>query len=292
MPGGRHLFGLTGRLHSVRKTMEMVGAEINFDDIGHVGHIQVRHVSKSLAIVARRRDWCTIGPASEVRTGLRFRLRRAVLLRRPPAVALFLELSNLGVQLFHQSLKETTMRITTLLLIWMCCLIAAPAVWGQAANRPARPGILGYLDPHTGAFRPLAQAAEDAAVEPPALTTFTGTVTVTLTITLKSTGLSNIVCSADLSVEDSLTTGGRFLGEINEVAATGTGTTRTCKLSIPYSWGLATQSSDTMTTSYSVTGAGSTTGAPPIRSSTLTPLDSRKVPSSGTTTALTASVTI
>lgn len=184
------------------------------------------------------------------------------------------------------------MRITKLLLIGMCCLIAAPAVLGQAANRPARPGILGYLDPHTGAFRPLAQATEDAEVEPPAITTFTGTITVTLTITLKSTGITNILCSTEVSVEDSITTGGRFLGEINEVAATGTGTTRTCKLSIPYSWGLATQSSDTMTTSYSVTGTGSTAGAPPVRSSTLTPLDSRKVPSSGTTTALTANVTI
>jgi hypothetical protein len=184
------------------------------------------------------------------------------------------------------------MRISKLLLICMCCLVAAPAVWGQAANRPARPGILGYLDPHTGAFRPLPQAVEDGA-EPPPLTTFTGTVNLTLTITLKSTLLTTVVCSMDVSTDDALSTGvPRFLDEVDEVSATGTGTTRTCKLSIPYSWGLSTQSTDSMNTGYSVTGSPSTAGARPIRSSTVSPLDTRKVPANGTITTLTASVTL
>jgi hypothetical protein len=42
----------------------------------------------------------------------------------------------------------------------MCCLIVAPAVWGQTANSSAKPGILGYLDPNTGAFRPVPAAEE------------------------------------------------------------------------------------------------------------------------------------
>jgi len=183
------------------------------------------------------------------------------------------------------------MRITKLLLICVCCCIAAPAVWGQAANSQARQGILGYLDPHTGAFRPIAPPAEDTA-ELPALTTFTGTVTVTITVTIKSTGITNVICSAGLSVEDALTTSPRLFDEGNEVAATGTGSTRTCKLSIPYSWGLTTQSTDSMNTTYSVTGSASSTGALPIRTSGLSPLDTRKVPANGATTALTANVTI
>jgi hypothetical protein len=52
------------------------------------------------------------------------------------------------------------MRITKLLLICMCCLIVSPAVWGQTANSSAKPGILGYLDPNTGAFRPVPAADE------------------------------------------------------------------------------------------------------------------------------------
>jgi hypothetical protein len=180
------------------------------------------------------------------------------------------------------------MRITKLLLVGMCCLIAAPAVWGQAATSPARPGILGYLDPRTGAFRPIAPAAEDDA-ELPAATTFTGTVTVTITITVKTTALTTFTCSASVSANDG-TTSPVFFDETNTVAATGTGTTRTCKLSIPYAWSLTTQSTDNMTTSYSVFGTAGTTGLPQ-RTSTRTPLDTRKVPANGATTPLTASVT-
>jgi len=180
------------------------------------------------------------------------------------------------------------MRITNLLLICMCCLIAAPAVWGQAASSPARPGILGYLDPHTGAFRPIAPAVEDDA-ELPAATTFTGTVTVTITITIKTTALTTFTCSASVSTFDG-TTSPVVFDETNTVAATGTGTTRTCKLSIPYSWSLTSQTTDNMTTSYSVFGTAGTTGLPQ-RTSSRTPLDTRKVPANGAATALTASVT-
>ena len=179
------------------------------------------------------------------------------------------------------------MRITTLFVVCLCCLVAAPAVWGQAPNTSAKPGILGYLDPQTGAFRPIPQvAAED--VELPAVTTLTGTITVTLTITLKTTGLTNVTCSADTIVVDNLTV---TYTESNTVAATGTGSTKTCKLTIPYSWALATQSSDNMSTSYTVFGSTGTSGLPQ-RTAGRSPLDTRKVPSNGTTTALTAPVTI
>jgi hypothetical protein len=207
-------------------------------------------------------------------------------------VDLFPEFNQLWGQLFHKSLKETTMRITKLLLICICCLLAVSTVWGQSANSQAKPGILGYLDPHTGAFRPVAPPSEDAAIEPPALTTFTGTITVTITVTLKTAGLTNVVCSADTSVTDAITTSPRIFAEQDTMLATGTGSTRTCKLSIPYSWALASQATDSISTSYTVTGSGSTTTAPPIRSSSLDPMDTRKVPANGATTALTASVTL
>ena len=186
------------------------------------------------------------------------------------------------------------MRITKLLVICICCLMAVPVVWGQSANSQVRPGVLGYLDPHTGAFRPIAPPVEDtAAIEPPAITVFGGTLNLTITVTVKSVGITTVVCSAQMSVADNITSGiPRIIEESNSVTATGTGATRTCKLSIPYSWGLATQASDTMTTSYTVVGAGSATNALPNRFSSLSPLDSRKVPANGTITTLTAAVTI
>jgi hypothetical protein len=182
------------------------------------------------------------------------------------------------------------MRTTILLLlICTCCLSAAPAVWGQAANTPANRGILGFLDPHTGAFRPVPATAEDDA-ELPAATTFTGTITVTITITVKSASVSNFICSAGVSVLDG-TTSPVFFDESDTVAATGSGSTRTCKLTIPYAWSLTTQSTDSMSTSYSISATTGTSGLPQ-RSASRSPLDTRKVPINGTTTALTAAVTI
>jgi hypothetical protein len=87
------------------------------------------------------------------------------------------------------------------------------------------------------------------------------------------------------------TTSPSFFSESNSVAATGSGTTRTCKLSIPYSWSLTTQSSDNMTTSYVVVGTTGTTGLPQ-RSSSHAPLDTRKVLGNGGMLGLTAAVTL
>ncbi len=184
------------------------------------------------------------------------------------------------------------MKITKLLLICMCCVMVAPAVWGQAANSAAKPGILGYLDPKTGAFRPV-PTATDEIVDPATFTTFGGTVTVTLTITVKTTSLTVFTCSIDVNLEDNLSAGLRSYSESGTATATGTGTTRTCKVTIPYSWSLATHSSDSMSTTYFVFGSGtSTTGADTQRSSGLSPLDTRLVPANGAATNLSAAVTL
>ena len=184
------------------------------------------------------------------------------------------------------------MKITHLLLICMCCVMVAPAAWGQAANNAVKPGILGYLDPKTGAFRPVPSSIDEIA-DPASFTTFGGTITLTLTITVKSTALTVFSCTAEVSVEDNITASPRGYSESATATATGTGTTRTCKMTIPYAWALATHASDMMTTSYIVFGSGaSTTGADTQRTSGLSPLDTRLVPANGATTALTAAVTI
>lgn len=189
------------------------------------------------------------------------------------------------------------MKISKLCLICICCFLAALAANGQSGSAQAKPdqtgpGILGYLDPHTRSFHPLPQVA-DSPVEPPALTTFTGTVKLTITITVKTAGITTVNCAVFVSAGDSTLTGNpRSLSEIDFVAATGTGATRTCTLSVPYSWALATQSSDTMQTSYEVGNSLLLKPTPPARLSALIPVDKRKVPANGTITTLTASATI
>jgi lysozyme family protein len=181
------------------------------------------------------------------------------------------------------------MRISKLLLLCLCCVLLVPALFGQTANPAAKPGILGYLDPQTGAFRPVPLASEDA-IESAASTTFGGTITVTLTITVKTTTLAAFNCEIDASVTDAITTSPHTYMESVTGPATGSGTTRTCKLSIPYSWSLATQSTDTMSVNYLVIGTGS--GAVTGRTSGLTPLSTQKVPANGAITTLSASVTL
>jgi hypothetical protein len=185
------------------------------------------------------------------------------------------------------------MRVTKLLWIAMCFLLAAPAVWSQATTTTSRPGILGYLDPQTGAFRPVPQAAAED-IEAPAAATIGRTITVTLTnlktTTLKTTTLTHITCSAAVSALDG-TTSPVFFEESNTVVATGTGTTRTCKLTIPYSWSLASAASDSLTTGYTVLGSAGTI-LTTQRTASRSPLDVRKVPANGAITALTASVTL
>jgi hypothetical protein len=98
---------------------------------------------------------------------------------------------------------------------------------------------LGYYDPTTGAFTPLKPAVAD-----PEATSTTSTVTgefvFTITITVKSTFPKNgiVGCSAHLVTED-VTTGLSY-GETGSVLATGSGTSWTCKITIPYSWILTT----------------------------------------------------
>jgi hypothetical protein len=179
------------------------------------------------------------------------------------------------------------MRIAKVLLIGFCCLAVAPA-WAQTANSAAKTGVLGFFDPQTGAFRPAQTIGED--VEPAAVATFGGTINVTLTITVKTAGITNVTCTAEVTVLDGTTSFTNYF-ETDTVAATGTGATRSCKLVIPYSWSLASQLTDFMSTSYHVSGGAGATGLPQ-RTAGRSPLDNRKVPANGTITNLTANVTI
>src|SRR5438034_8398924 len=97
-------------------------------------------------------------------------------------------------------IKGAKMKITKLFLVCTCCLLAAPIAWGQATNEPAKPGILGYLDPQTGAFRPAHPPVQDFQLS--AVPMYAGTITLTITITVKTSSLTNISCTAHAHVDD------------------------------------------------------------------------------------------
>jgi hypothetical protein len=184
------------------------------------------------------------------------------------------------------------MRIAKSILVCVCLLGLVQPVWSQKANEPAKPGILGYLDPNTGAFRPLVQnPVEDEEVEP-ALAPTTGTFVFNFTITIasKNLGVDTIVCTASASTFEA--TGLFSATETASVKATVTGSTGKCTVTIPYSWPLKTAASDTVTLNYTVNAVPPAASAGEIARGSFQSLPTIKVPATGATTTETISSTI
>lgn len=155
-------------------------------------------------------------------------------------------------------------------------------------NKDAHRGVLGYFDPQTGTFKPLGEAAPVDEAPPPVSPT-TGTFVFKLTITLKSSNLasSTVVCSAVADVFPTTSANDTYF-ETASIEASASGTTRTCTVTIPYSWVLTAASSDEVTLSYGVEAIGSSDAS---RSSGHT-IGTIKVPASGATTTETFAVTL
>jgi hypothetical protein len=166
------------------------------------------------------------------------------------------------------------------------CLGLTSAAWGQAPT-PSRPahGIPGYLDPKTGTFKPLI-LLEDLG-GPAATAPTTGKLVFTFTVTISSTTLTTAAVSCTLEAYVIGATDNYI--ESAAAAATGTGASRTCTVTLPYSWILTTAATDTISLSYDVEAINTTSGA--YRDSAHSPA-AIKVPATGTTTTETYAVTL
>lgn len=179
---------------------------------------------------------------------------------------------------------------------------AIPTARAQQDKITQDKGVLGYLNPKTGAFTPMAQSVADAEALA-SITPTTGKFVFNFTLTVLSTVPKNAVvtCEADVSVSESST--GQFITEtVGGPATKGTGTTWTCSLTMPYSWVLSTPTSDTavitsdasITEGYQVTatnGTGTLVTAVSVRE-THKDVGSIKVPATGATTTEAISTTM
>jgi hypothetical protein len=159
---------------------------------------------------------------------------------------------------------------------------------------------LGYYDRSTGAFEPL-----QTAMDPDATTVVprTGTLVVKLTITVDSVIPKNAVvgCASDASVSGD--SSGFFSDEhASAVATLVSGKTYSCTMTMPYSWSLASPTTDKIGISYTpsidygyqVTATNGTAVAvePIVVRSNEQPFGSIAVPANGATTTETISVTL
>lgn len=143
-------------------------------------------------------------------------------------------------------------KLLTLLLLSACFLGMNATLWGQNAipNRAIR----GYLDPRTGIFHSIPHPdTPDADAAPVTKTIFTGSIVMNFTITVSTVFASTtpIACIGEATVQDAGSTTSIF--EVAGSSVTrGSGSTVSCSVTIPYSWGLASASTDKIRLSYSV----------------------------------------
>jgi hypothetical protein len=201
---------------------------------------------------------------------------------------------------FLETVKMQKRNVIVPLLI-LLALGLAPFSFGQLSNQ-ARTShrTLGYYDPATGAFQPLRPAMDANAV--PAVTATTGTLVFKFTITVDSAIPKNGVvgCAADTSISDS---SGFYSDEHGSgVATLVSGKTYDCTVTIPYSWTLSSASTDKISITYTMTidygyqvtaTNGTGTLVEPVNDRTTEqPFGEISVPTSGTTTTESISVTI
>jgi len=154
--------------------------------------------------------------------------------------------------------------------------------------------VLGYQDTKTGTFHAL------TAVVPDAATPTTGTVQVTFNIKLVTTFAKGTVLNCTLSVSGTSineTTGtSTFYDEYAADSVDISGTTATCKTTIPYSWLLTPAGGsivDSFSGSYSVSATfASASPGVSLRSTSSSVFSTTKIPASGTTSSYTVNVTL
>jgi hypothetical protein len=183
------------------------------------------------------------------------------------------------------------MRISRIICACACLFGLIQPAWSQKTNGAAGRGILGYLDPTTGAFRPLPQQIPVEGEEAENLAPTTGKFVFSFTITIASTDLGSdtFICSASALVID---TNGIAITETASVKATLSGSKATCTVTIPYSWSLQNANADMVNLGTEVVAVGpSSSGGQPTRTHSQ-PLSPVKVPANGSTTTFNLSETI
>ncbi len=186
----------------------------------------------------------------------------------------------------------TRITIPIILLVCICFVGLAQPLLGQTATGSDMPGIPGFLDPRTGAFKPMPQAGPDMEDILAASTTVSGKFVFNFTITVSSTGLTNdtVVCFAGATLVDAPTTSPIFILEQAAVSAKEAATV-SCTVTIPYSWTLSTMSTDKVSLAYTINVFG-TTGTTAVPRSSSHGLGIINVPANGVTTTETIKATI
>ena len=152
------------------------------------------------------------------------------------------------------------------LLTSFCMMLACGATLLQTASAadalsPGRVGILGHMDPKTGAFRPVSPSDQNIEETDMLATTIGGKFIFNFTITLSSpiSTSTPIICTANASIMEisaSYTTIADYIETVSAAATRSSATAARCSVAIPYSWLLQSPTTDFVTLGYSVATTG------------------------------------
>jgi hypothetical protein len=182
------------------------------------------------------------------------------------------------------------MKTTKLICTIVCALGLVASAFAQNVESKKSPGILGYLDPKTGAFHVLTRSV--GPEETPQVTPTTGKFVFNITIAVNP-GLpstSKISCTASVAVEEAATVS--LFEDNGAAAATRSGSTATCSITLPYGWYLTTPTTDMVTLNIQVASVTGKVGTLPYSDGLSSQTLSIKVPASGSTTTETISTAI
>ncbi len=183
------------------------------------------------------------------------------------------------------------MKVLTTTLLGLCLVALTLPAWSQSTNQESvhgKPshGVLGYLDPRTGTFKPMPPQSTGEAPTPPPTQ---GTIVINLYVKVASTfpAGEQFSCGGSASVFES-----SFFDEEASVVGNLSGDLLTCTITIPYYWRLSTPGSDTVSVGFTVQAVGpSSSGGLPQRLSDQS-IATIPVPAQYKTTTFSLSATI
>lgn len=185
------------------------------------------------------------------------------------------------------------MKVSRIVLGIIVCALSSQLSWSQEASPASPHRVLGYFDFSTGAFRPVHQVEDFDSETLAATTAQTGTITINFTVTIKSAipAAAVVNCGVSANVTEVSAGGVNIIIESASVAATRTGNTAKCTVTIPYSWTVTNPATARLNLSYTL--SASKAGATGLLSrSSSGGIASIPVPANGATTTQTVNAVL
>lgn len=185
------------------------------------------------------------------------------------------------------------MNVSRIIVGMIVCILSSHPSWSQEVSPASTNGALGYFDYSTGAFRPVHQMEDFDSDSLAAISAQAGTITVNFTVTVKSAipAGSPITCGVSANVTEASFTAINIISEAAAVAATRSGNTAKCTVTIPYNWTVLNPATAKLSLSYTLSASKAGTTGLLIRSSNGS-IASIPVPASGATTTQTVNAVL